>query len=222
MKIDPEPPRPMIRPRVDKSRSRGRPPKSVDPILPFKDETSRSRGRSVKKEEVKDEKEDVKMEVKPEVRGRSRSRGRPPKAEKTQLAIKDEEKPEVKKRPKSVSKVETKDKKIKFEPQLTIKDEMKPEVKQRSRSESKGATEDKKIKIEPVTQARARSEGRVKAEVTKLNSNVTNNYWKAQTANEIRSQLALRGIARTVFANMKKDGLVEFIINTITESKKKM
>ena len=97
---------------------------------------------------------------------------------------------------------------------------MKPEVKKRSRSESKGATEDKKIKIEPVTQTRARSEGRVKAEVTKLNSNVTNNYWKAQTANEIRSQLALRGIARTVFANMKKDGLVEFMIKTITESKK--
>ena len=102
----------------------------------------------------------------------------------------------------------------------------KSEVKE-VKEEKKLKTEEKKIKTEPTTKAEPKAKARsrsksVEAGTATLNQKTGTLYWKAQSANEIRNQLRLRGVSGvggTPLDKITKAVLVEMIVKAIKAGK---
>lgn len=164
-----------------------------------KREVSRSRGRGrPKKEEPKDEVKDemMKKETKEEKRGRSRSRKakeEPPKPE-----PKTEEQPKTVKRTKSKPPEQKEEKKIKTEPAVT------PEPKAKAKAKARAKSVDNNVQAGSIT----------------LNNNTGRDYWKEQSANEIRNQLRLRKVPQDDWIFKDKAQLIGIIVKVIKASNK--
>ena len=75
-------------------------------------------------------------------------------------------------------------------------------------------------KAAPKAKAKARADSEGFTGTTTLNNNTNRAYWEQSSPNEMRNQLVLRGIDRKIWAFLKKDVLIDFLIQTIKDSKK--
>ena len=196
--------------------------------------------KELKNEEMKDEV--LKVEPKPKPKreaSRSRGRGRPKKEEpKVEVPVKEEEmknEPKEEKRGRSRSRT-----KKETNPKPEPKVEEPPKTVKRTKSEPPDLKEEKKIKTEPVVSAEPKAKARAKSRAKSvddngraagqadnvqagnitLNNNTTRDYWKDQSANEIKNQLRLRKVPQDKWILKSKDQLVRIIVKVINASNK--